>query len=427
MTSDIAPSAAATPAAPMKTPAKGTPSTPAAGSSASTVTKTPTSAGLTVGDVPSLLDAGAKALAMGNYALATDKLSLASQLMSETHGPKSRECAPTLYLYGQALLANAVRKNQVLGGDSAEEAGAAGSSSAADATPSKTGHFVFEGDEDDDDEEDEAEDDNDDNQEADAQADAEDAAAEQRNEEDAAIALEDLQDDDEEADDLEIAWETFDLVRVIYNESGHAEDKAKLGEVHLALGDVSLESGNFDQAVADFVTAVRIKEEHLAPDDRELAEAHYKLALALEYSESIEDAIEQVSKTMTVLQAHLAKLKATAEAAGHGETNADRKGKGKATDAVHAADDAVGREIKEVEALLAEMGEKMDDLRATLAKEEQDDQATGAVGGAAAAAADETKADAKDVSVLVKKRAHAADEPAAAVDSPSKKAKAASE
>lgn len=35
---------------------------------------------------------------------------------SEKFGGKSREAAETLYLYGKALLGNAIQKNQVIGG-----------------------------------------------------------------------------------------------------------------------------------------------------------------------------------------------------------------------------------------------------------------------------------------------------------------------
>lgn len=47
------------------------------------------------------------------------------------------------------------------------------------------------------------------------------------------------------ADDLELAWENLDLARLIYAQQEGNEYAMQLAEVHLSLGDVSLESGIF--------------------------------------------------------------------------------------------------------------------------------------------------------------------------------------
>ena len=194
-------------------------------------------------------------------------------------------------------------------------------------------------------------------------ADANASTVDQAPAEEEGIALDEI--DEEDPDDLEIAWETFDLVRIIYTESTIDEDKAKLGEVHMALGDVSLESGNFDQAVTDFTTAVGLKAERLSPDDRELAEAHYKLALALEYSEQPEEASAQITKTVDVLKKHIAKLSETPEVSG--------KGKEAAAPATVEAQ----KEIDEINKLIEEMNAKLDDLRAILDKEAEGEAIAG--------------------------------------------------
>ena len=51
------------------------------------------------------------------------------------------------------------------------------------------------------------------------------------------------------ADDLELAWENLDLARLIYAQQEGNEYAMQLAEVHLSLGDVSLESGTFPLAV----------------------------------------------------------------------------------------------------------------------------------------------------------------------------------
>ena len=57
-----------------------------------------------------------------------------------------------------------------------------------------------------------------------------------------ACALDEI--DTEETDDIELAWEMLDLARVILSKSKERADVVKLADVRLALGDVSVESGN---------------------------------------------------------------------------------------------------------------------------------------------------------------------------------------
>ena len=48
----------------------------------------------------------------------------------------------------------------------------------------------------------------------------------------------------EDADDLELAWENLDVARLILSKQSDHASQLALGDVHIALGDVSLESGN---------------------------------------------------------------------------------------------------------------------------------------------------------------------------------------
>jgi hypothetical protein len=48
----------------------------------------------------------------------------------------------------------------------------------------------------------------------------------------------------EDADDLELAWENLDVARLILSKQSDNASQLALGDVHIALGDVSLESGN---------------------------------------------------------------------------------------------------------------------------------------------------------------------------------------
>lgn len=104
----------------------------------------------------------------------------------------------------------------------------------------------------------------------------------------------------------------------------------------------------FDQALPDYRKALEIKKELLDQGDRQLAEAHYKLALALEFStnegdqagEEIKNAIQVLKKRIESIQSDTTKEE-------------DVKGKGKAT----SNDD--NKEVKEIKQLIVDMEEKV--------------------------------------------------------------------
>ena len=79
---------------------------------------------------------------------------------------------------------------------------------------------------------------------------------------------------------------------------------------------------------------------------RELAEAHFKLGLAFEYSEQNEESIEQIGCAMAVLQTKLDAL----------EASAGGKGKQVVTDDSIESDD---EEIKMLKGFLSELGSKV--------------------------------------------------------------------
>ncbi|KAJ3384291.1 hypothetical protein HDU80_001020, partial [Chytriomyces hyalinus] len=140
--------------------------------------------------------------------------------------------------------------------------------------------------------------------------------------------------------DMRLAWESLDLARVVYQKMGAAGEE-KMADVLLALGDVSLEQGLWDQAIEDFSAATELKRKNLAPENRELAEAQYKLGLAYEFAKNLTISLECIHGVIATLQAKLNSLKALT-----GE---------KVTDKVKS-------EILDVEELVQEMHSKIDDL-----------------------------------------------------------------
>jgi HAT1-interacting factor 1 len=178
------------------------------------------------------------------------------------------------FAYGKALLEHAVTQTSVLGkqgaegGDGDDDAEPGGHPSSethsrfnllnlshmADVGGSTKGAFFsFSGDtaeDDGDDDDDEDGEDADDGAappdsdapvdlfaEADKAVEAEDAAA--------AAAAEEEEGDDEPEDDFNAAWEILDLARVLFDQRKEESDeiKLKLADTHVALGDVSLETG----------------------------------------------------------------------------------------------------------------------------------------------------------------------------------------
>lgn len=66
-----------------------------------------------------------------------------------------------------------------------------------------------------------------------------------------APAEDDDDDDDEEEesgpaeDDFETAWNILDVARIIFEKGEEKKDQLNLADVHLCLGDISLETGNY--------------------------------------------------------------------------------------------------------------------------------------------------------------------------------------
>ncbi|KAG0277178.1 hypothetical protein BGZ95_006370 [Linnemannia exigua] len=293
--------------------------------------------------IQTMNDAGAKAFALQDYELAVEKFGLASEMLGQVYGETNTKCADTLFMYGKALLEHAIQQSSVLGGVTEKKSnkeleavvaaatGGAVTGSSSSSAPSNP-RFVFEGDEDDDEDEEEGED----GQEGGAEG-----------------------GEGDDQDDFAVAWDVLDLARVLFHRMGTEEALLKLGDVHIALGDVSLESENFEQAVNDYREAITIKEARLEPDDRQLAEAHYKLALALEYSPN-ESALaqEHIHKASNVLKDRIQKLNGLL---------ASGKGKARAVDASEN-ETKMAAELVELHELVGEMEQKTQDLIANMNK-----------------------------------------------------------
>ncbi|KAJ3238955.1 hypothetical protein HDU81_006770 [Chytriomyces hyalinus] len=330
-----------------------------------------------------LIAEGKSLQAKGDFEGAVAVLGEASRITAELSGFESVEYADAMFLYGSALLAYAMARTSPLGASSvpAQETEAElGGLNEKDAS-----RFVFSGDD------------------ADMDAPPSSSSVDQKaeNGEMEGDANDDGDDNDEENSDgqeeggegeeedglevdMRLAWESLDLARVVYQKMGAAGEE-KMADVLLALGDVSLEQGLWDQAIEDFSAATDLKRKNLAPENRELAEAQYKLGLAHEFAKNLTTSLECIHGVIATLQAKLNSLKALT-----GE---------KVTDKVKS-------EIVDVEELVQEMHSKIDDLHLQIeeskkaaAAAEPDDASTSTLGSTSTA-----PANVNDISGLVKSK-----------------------
>ncbi|POM70179.1 Hypothetical protein PHPALM_13422, partial [Phytophthora palmivora] len=103
----------------------------------------------------------------------------------------------------------------------------------------------------------------------------------------------------EAADDLEAAWEVMELARVIYSRyPGDEAVETQLARVYTRLGDLGLESDQFEQAKADFEKALMLRRKLLkaskAEDTTQLADLYCQLAIACIYRDSTADKEKEV-------------------------------------------------------------------------------------------------------------------------------------
>ncbi|KAM3075104.1 hypothetical protein ACMFMG_007440 [Clarireedia jacksonii] len=262
---------------------------------------------------------GTASFAQKHYEEAVDHYAKAAELQAEINGEMAVENAEILFLYGRALFKVAQASSNVLGGKASsgdkpkkakkekvakEENGSAekvieeavsaiangGGEKKEEGADAKKPLFTFTGDENFEDSEDEEEEGGED-------------------------------DEDEDNDDLAASFEVLDLARVLFTrrleQPDESEEKGKeagdspmtrhikerLADTHDLLGEISLENERYTQypnppmsslypnnptrfpaAIADFRSALTLKQTLFSEDSSEISEAHFKLSLALEFA-----------------------------------------------------------------------------------------------------------------------------------------------
>ena len=224
----------------------------------------------------------------------TEVLSLLNE--SESDDPFRLQLAPIYYAYGICLLNHSMQQNTLLGDQIPDTL-------PGQASEEETSKLIQLDDEDDEAREGDA------NQPADAHSEGTKDDDDETLDEPfiptvaEIVAQEALEKTLDTYDDLQLAWEVLDMARVIYSkQSSDKTNDLRLAEVCIALGDVGMESEQFDLAASDYQSALSFKTHWLDRDDRAIAELHYKLACAFELDKKFEDAVNHVHKCLDLLQ-----------------------------------------------------------------------------------------------------------------------------
>lgn len=282
-----------------------------------------------VGKADKLMAEGKRNLICNNPHVALECFSLACELFSLKYGQTGDKMADPYLYYGKALLdvarsengvlGNAVKEKESMEEDKEEEDVevdvAGGESKAA------CGATI-----------------------AEAQDEGEDAAEDD--------------DEDEEEDDvtnMQLAWEMFELSASIFQKMG-PEYEEKLAEIKQELGQVGLETEQYDQAVMDLSEAYEIQKRVLPSDDRRIAESSYSVGLALAFDKKYAESTTWFKRAIECLQTRLQFYKDKVK------TLENEGNKGKASTDLEDAN----KEVAELNELIAEMMAKIEDNDASL-------------------------------------------------------------
>ncbi|KAI5462715.1 hypothetical protein BGZ63DRAFT_355237 [Mariannaea sp. PMI_226] len=247
---------------------------------------------------------GTTLYAQRKYEDATEIFSRASILQAEINGETAPENAEILFHYGRSLFKVGQSKSDVLGGPAASEkrkktqSDAKPKKPAADTVAAKVADDVAEK--------------KDEEKEEVASKNGPDAKKplfQFTGDENFELSDEEEgegEEEEEEEDDLATAFEILDLARVCYlklldnvdqeDSTGKGKDvaqddspavkhiKERLADTHDALAEISLENERYPNAIEDGRISLKYKME-LYPEESEIiAEAHFKLSLALEFA-----------------------------------------------------------------------------------------------------------------------------------------------
>lgn len=244
--------------------------------------------------------------------------------------------------------------------------------------------------------------------------------------------------EEEEEDDLAVAFEVLDLTRVLFEKrlnaeqeaEGKGKDKAngadspttrhvkeRLADTHDLLAEISLENEKYSEAINDGRASLNYKLELYPKESEIIAEAHFKLSLALEFASITTTSEEAAAGESKQLDQGLRDEAAVELEKAIESTQLKLQNKEVELATVHAPEDneVTRQQIAEVKDLIADMEQRLVELRkppmdvdSVLAA---NDPVSGILGAAlgdsseeAKARVEEAKKNATDLTGLVRKK-----------------------
>ena len=271
-----------------------------------------------------LLSDGKDSLDAEDMPTAIQELSDACDIFASVFGESAPECAEAYYFYGKALLGMSRIESLVLDNafegvyiveDSTEGDQVEGTDALTKAEKLEVEDSVADAFEDNYEEHDrvarahvleESE-----GSEASESEDSEESETETEESEDEEISADvEKVEEQEEVGHLEMAWEVLELARLGWSKMSKSstgdmkkEVDANLAEVHLALGEVAMDSSNYSQSHEDFQACISLKKSVLPAEARSLAESFYQLGVSQAMSGKFPESEASLMAAISVLEA----------------------------------------------------------------------------------------------------------------------------
>ncbi|KRZ91500.1 Protein HGV2 [Trichinella sp. T8] len=254
-----------------------------------------------------LFDLGKRALVMKNMELAVRHMSSAIELWVKIYDEFNEKLITPHMLYGQALLdvylANS--RDLAVAGNENDGCGTSNDEVKMEQSSDKQSD-ESNGDEEVKDEEGNEKGSGDElmDEEEDEKANGEDETANGEEAEGAANG-----EDEEDVDDLQLAWEAIETARVgLIRLPTSLDNMARLGSCHVLLAEIASENGHFDDAITSISQAYSVFKEILPKHDRRIANCHCLKGANLEMSNKFEEAkkcFEAAIESLELRKKHL--------------------------------------------------------------------------------------------------------------------------
>ncbi|ESP05629.1 hypothetical protein LOTGIDRAFT_55307, partial [Lottia gigantea] len=247
-----------------------------------------------------LMAQGKRNLICGEIPAAVNQFQDACQLLSKNYGEMAKECAEAYFCYGRSLLDLARMETGVLGNalQGAEKTEEKSEKTEEEIVKEKSYKEAKKAE----DKTEKTEEGMDTTENQEKPEEKKEDGKEKKSEEAKP------EEDPDDVSNLQLAWEMLELAKMIYLKDETKEAQLRAAEAHLKLGEVSLETEQYDQAIADFKDCLKLQEKHLEPEDRLLAESHYQLGLAYGFMKQFEQSIDHYRAAIKTIESKIGKI-----------------------------------------------------------------------------------------------------------------------